>query len=97
MIQNRIFFQVFCERRHKFIPRKELTAFKRQLVLKRREKVAQEKRSKLKRGSKPEPEHAAVLNENLNGDGPLINYTNEKRFTMRYRLKKSKFENLLLT
>jgi len=79
------YWKVFCERRHKFIPRKELTAFKRQLVLKRREKVAREKKFKSKKKNREVPvDQLPILHENLTGDGPLINYTNEKRFTQSW-------------
>lgn len=70
------YWKIFCERRHKYVPRGDLQRFKHELVRERRNKLKIKKK-------KPEPKKIKTRKNGiqLNGDGPLIDYYSNKRFS----------------
>lgn len=71
------YWKIFCERRHKYVPRCELQRFKHELVLQRRDKLNKIK----KKVPEEEIELLTKKSRQMEGDAPLIDYCSNKRFS----------------
>jgi hypothetical protein len=78
------YWKVFCERRHKYVPRSDIRKFKRSLVLQRR--VTEDKKKQLKQNVPVAEVLSAKIQKErkIIGDSPLIDYCSSKRFTQSW-------------